>query len=257
MEEQGVIIDAITVQNEPLHPGNNPSLLMTAEEQGIFVKDHLGPEFAKGGLKTKIVIYDHNADRPDYPISILNDTAAAKFIDGSAFHLYGGAINSLSEVHEAHPNKNLYFTEQWIGAPGNFEGDFPWHIENVVIGATRNWCKTILEWNLAADENQDPHTDRGGCDRCLGALTIIGNEVIRNPAYYIIAHASKFIRPGAVRIQSSVSENVLNVAFKNPEGQLVVILQNKNTVDTTVEVKIGAIALLVPLKAQAVATLTY
>ena len=104
MAEEGFVIDAVTVQNEPLHPGNNPSLLMLAEEQRDFIKSHLGPKFEQFGIKTKIIIYDHNADRPDYPISILNDPEARKFVDGSAFHLYGGNIEELSEVHIAQPD---------------------------------------------------------------------------------------------------------------------------------------------------------
>jgi glucosylceramidase len=220
MQKEGITIDAITVQNEPLHPGNNPSLLMPAEEQATFIKTSLGPAFETSGIKTKIIIYDHNADRPDYPISILNDPEAAKYIDGSAFHLYGGVIENVSQVHEAHPNKNLYFTEQWIGAPGDFAGDFRWHIKNLVIGASRNWCKTVLEWNLAADPQQKPHTP-GGCDRCLGALTIDGDLVTREPAYYIVAHASKFARPGSVRIESNIPDGLPNVAFKTPEGKVV------------------------------------
>jgi glucosylceramidase len=58
-------------------------------------------------------------------------------------------------------------------------GDLLWHTKNLIIGATRNWCKNVLEWNLAADQNQEPHTDKGGCVGCLGALTITGDKVIR------------------------------------------------------------------------------
>ena len=226
MAKEGISIDAITVQNEPLHPGNNPSLLMPAVAQTEFIKNHLGPAFEAEGLETKIIIYDHNADRPDFPISILNDPDAKKYIDGSAFHLYAGEIEALNEVHEAHPDKNLYFTEQWIGAPGDFPDNLSWHTRELLIGATRNWCKTVLEWNLAADENEDPHTDRGGCDRCLGAITIEGNKVTRNPAYYIIAQASKYVRPGARRIASNIPEKLLNVAFQNNDGSMVVIVLN-------------------------------
>jgi glucosylceramidase len=238
MQKEGITIDAITVQNEPLHPGNNPSLLMLAEEQAAFIKTSLGPAFETAGIKTKIIIYDHNADRPDYPISILNDPEAAKYIDGSAFHLYGGVIENVSQVHEAHPNKNLYFTEQWIGAPGDFAGDFRWHIKNLVIGASRNWCKTVLEWNLAADPQQKPHTP-GGCDRCLGALTIDGDLVTREPAYYIVAHASKFARPGSVRIESNIPDGLPNVAFKTPEGKVVVIVLNDSDSEKTFNLKVG------------------
>ncbi len=204
MEQEGIPIDAITIQNEPLHPGNNPSLLMLPEEQADFLKNHLGPAFQKAGIKTKIILYDHNADRIDYPITILSDPEAYPYADGSAFHLYGGNIEDLSKVHEAFPEKNLYFTEQWVGAPGDFAGDFSWHIRTLIIGATRNWCRIVLEWNLSSNPKLEPYTDRGGCSLCLGAVTIDGNTVTRNPAYYVIAHASKFVRPGSVRIGSNV-----------------------------------------------------
>jgi glucosylceramidase len=254
MKNEGITIDAITIQNEPLHPGNNPSLLMLAEEQKEFIKDHLGPVFEKNGISTKIIVYDHNADRPDYPISILDDPEAAKYIDGSAFHLYGGEIDALSKVHEAHPDKNIYFTEQWVGAPGDFSKEMSWHTENLIIGATRNWSKNVLEWNLAADENQEPYTD-GGCDRCLGALTITGDKVTRNPAYYIIGQASKFVRPGSVRIASNEPENLPNVAFKTPKGKVVLILQNKSEEKKTIKVKVGEKELHLSLDAGSIGTL--
>jgi glucosylceramidase len=257
MSVEGIDIEAITVQNEPLHPGNNPSLLMPAKEQAEFVKNHLGPTFQKAGIKTKIIIYDHNADRPDYPISILNDSEAKKYIDGSAFHLYGGEVSAISKVQQAHPDKNLYFTEQWIGAPANFAEDFKWHIRELIIGASRNWCKTVLEWNLAADAQQKPHTDRGGCDRCLGAITIEGDKVSRNPAYYIIAHASKFVRPGAVRISSTNLTDLPNVAFKTPEDNTVLIVLNNNKVEQTFQIKNQNQVLVSQLKAGSVGTYVF
>jgi len=225
MKAEGITIDAITIQNEPLHPGNNPSMYMPAEEQAAFIKQSLGPAFKKAGIDTKIIIYDHNPNRIDYPIQVLNDAEANKYIDGSAFHMYEGDVDAISIVKEAHPDKNLYFTEQWVGAPGDFAKDLKWHIRTLVIGAVRNWCKNVIEWNLAADENQDPHTE-GGCTKCLGALTISGNSVSRNPAYYIIAHASKFVSPGSVRVKSSLPDNLPNVAFKTPDDKMVVIVLN-------------------------------
>ncbi|PSL07464.1 glycoside hydrolase family 30 protein [Cecembia rubra] len=228
MEDEGIIIDAVTVQNEPLHPGNNPSLLMLPEEQGYFIKNHLGPKFKEHGISTKIIIYDHNADRPDYPISILDDPDAKKWIDGSAFHLYGGKIEALSEVHRAHPDKNIYFTEQWIGAPGNLAGDLVWHVKNLIIGATKNWAKTVLEWNLSSSPDLRPFTDRGGCSQCLGGITIDGDEVTRNPAYYILAHASKFVDQGSKRIDSTEIEGLPNVAFLRPDGGVILIILNES-----------------------------
>jgi len=226
MRADGIRIDAITVQNEPLHPGNNPSLLMLAPEQAEFIKHFLGPSLRAARLSTKIILYDHNADRPDYPISVLNDPEARRFVDGSAFHLYRGPIEALSKVHDAYPDKNLYFTEQWVGAPGDLRADLDWHVKTLIIGATRNWSRTVLEWNLSSNPELTPHTDRGGCNRCLGAVTIDGDIVTRNPAYYIIAHAARFVRPGSVRIGSNELEQLPNVAFRTPNGRRVLIVEN-------------------------------
>jgi len=229
MKAEGITIDAVTVQNEPLYGGNNPSMVMTAADQALFIRQSLGPAFTAAGITTKIIIYDHNADRTDYPLEILNDAVARNYVDGSAFHLYGGSINNLTAVHDAYPTKNLYFTEQWVGGPGDLAGDLKWHVENLIIGATRNWCRNVLEWNLASDPTYDPHTV-GGCDRCLGTVTIDGNSVKRNPAWYILAHASKFVRPGSVRVSSTMQGNFPNVAFQTPEGKKVLIVVN--TTDT-------------------------
>ena len=227
MRAENIRIDAVTIQNEPLNPNNNPSLFMPASQQAAFLKHHLGPAFHASNLTTKIILYDHNADRPDYPLSILGDPDAKKYADGSAFHLYGGRIEALTAVHNAYPDKNIYFTEQWIGAPGNLGGDLSFHVGSLIIGATRNWSRTVLEWNLAADPGQNPHTDRGGCDRCLGAMTIDGNKTPRNPAYYIIAHAAKFVRPGSIRIASNLPASLPNVAFRAPNGKKVLIVLNR------------------------------
>lgn len=256
MKSVGIPVDAVTVQNEPLHPGNNPSMLMLPEEQKVFVKEYLGPAFEAAGVKTKIIIYDHNADRPDYPMSILDDPEAAKYIDGSAFHLYGGDISALSEVHKAHPNKNLYFTEQWVGAPGNFAQELQWHTENLIIGATRNWCKTVLEWNLAADDRQNPHT-QGGCSSCLGAVTITGDRVERNPAYYIIGQASKFVPAGSVRVFSDMPKSIPNVAFKTPDGKIVLIAQNNLENQQVFTLSVNGSNSTLSIPAKAVVTYTF
>jgi glucosylceramidase len=227
MQKAGIPIDAITVQNEPLHPGNNPSLLMVAPDQAVFVKQFLGPAFAKAKIKTKIIVYDHNADRPDYPISILDDPAAKKYIDGSAFHLYGGKIEALTDVHNAHPDKNIYFSEQMVvEQPDAATINIVNPVKRLIIGATRNWSKNVLEWNLAADPENKPYTDRGGCSMCQGAVTINGDNYSRNLAYFSIAHASKFVRPGSLRIASNELNGLTNVAFKTPDGKYVLVVAN-------------------------------
>ena len=228
MQLKGITINAITIQNEPQYGGNNPSMVLSATQEADFVKNNLGPAFQSAGISTKIVVWDHNCDNPNYPVTVLNDPVANPFIDGSAFHLYAGDISALSVVHNAYPNKNLYFTELWTGSNSSFSTDFPYHIKNVIIGSANNWSKVALEWNLASDPTFSIHTP-GGCSQCQGAVTINGSTFSRNVSYYIVAHASKFVPPGSIRISSTNPGTLPNVAFLTPTGKKVLIVLNDYT----------------------------
>lgn len=257
MQAEGIHIDAITPQNEPLNPSNNPSLLMLATEQATFIKNNLGPAFQAAGINTKIVAYDHNCDNPQYPMTVLSDSGANAFIDGSAFHLYAGDISALATVRNAFPSKNLYFTEQYTASTGSFEGDLKWHLKNVIIGSMRNWSKTALEWNLANDAAFGPHTN-GGCTTCKGAITVTGNfSYERNVGYYIIAHVSKFVPAGSVRIASTQSGSLYNVAFKTPDGKKVLIVENDGVAPAIFNIKYNAKWVAVSLEAGSVATFVW
>ena len=256
MQAEGIRIDAITPQNEPLHPGNNPSLYMTAAQQTAFIKNNLGPAFVAAGLTTKIIIYDHNADRPDYPLEVLADAGARQYIDGSAFHLYAGNISALSTVHNAYPNKNVYFTEQYTASNGNFSGDLQWHLKNVIIGSMRNHSKVALEWNLANDASMNPHTP-GGCTTCLGAVTINGNSITRNVAYYNIAQASKFIPAGSKRIASNNSGTLQSAAFLRPDGKKVLIVLNESSATQNFNIQFNGKMLTTSMPAASTATYTW
>lgn len=237
MKQEGISIDAITPQNEPLHPGNNPSMHMTAEQQIDFIKNHLGPAFKNANITTKIIVYDHNCDKPEYPIAVMNDAVAKSFVAGAAFHLYAGNISALSTVHNAHPDKAVYFTEQWTGAQSSFEADLKWHSENVLIGSLRNWSKTVLEWNLASDSSYGPHTP-GGCTQCKGAITVnSSSSFTKNVSYFIIGHASKFVPSGSVRIGSSSVDRLTSVAFKTPAGKKVLLVTNTGSTSELFNIK--------------------
>lgn len=253
MQAQGITIDAMSIQNEPENPFNNPSMLMQASQQANFIKNNLGPAFASAGITTKIIAFDHNPDNPGYPIEVLNDPEAKQFIDGSAFHLYEGQISNLSVVRDAHPDKNIYFTEQWVEAPGNLGEDLKWHTRELMVGAIRNWSKTVLQWNLAADPNVRPFTP-GGCEACLGALTIDGNNVVRNSAYYIIAQVSKFVPSGSVRIESDFNSNLPNVAFLTPTDDVVVLVLNNTDVETSFNINLQREPITTTLPAGATGT---
>lgn len=165
-QEEGITIDAVTPQNEPLHyEANYPCMSMSAAQQLEFVKNHLGPVFQSQKFNTGIMLYDHNWDNTDYAISILNDQEVKKYVLGTAFHAYAGSVSAMSTVHDTHPDKALFFTEisggRWAT---NFSDNLMWNMENIFIGSVNNWSSSALLWNLALDENDGPTNN--GCSNC-------------------------------------------------------------------------------------------
>lgn len=263
MKKKGIRIDALTIQNEPLNSRNTPSMPWSPEDQKIFIRDYLGPAFAKQGIGTDILLFDHNCDRPDYPLSILEDPAAAAYAAGSAFHHYMGDPSAMTQVHDFRPDKDIYFTEQMIvdRSDGPLTRQIAPSVKRMLIDIPRNWSRNVILWNLAADPEANPHTGNGGCSFCFGAITLDGNAVTRNLAYYVVAHASARVPMGSFRIRSTApsdpalflfedeqapgtmrlmrydASGVLpNVAFRTPDGRIVLIVAN--TVSSAQRVKI-------------------
>jgi glucosylceramidase len=255
MRAEGISIDAITIENEPLNPKNTPSMVMFAQQQDTFIAKYLGPAFDKAGIRTKILLYDHNPDVPSYPLSILGDPAASKYVDGTAFHLYGGETSVLTQVHDAYPKKNLYMTEQSVtGRRSGGPLGIAEPVRQVMIGSTRNWSRNVLLWNLAADPQNGPHTNNGGCTGCSGAITLDGDSATKNIAYYVIEHFSQFVPPGSVRIASSEMEQLASVAFGTPEGRVVLVVSNTGNFPKSFAVKYHGKVFQTTMPAEAVGT---
>ncbi len=232
----GLPIDTLSLQNEPLNPENvgdsrdYPTMYMTAAQQTNIIKNNLGPMFAAEGITTKIVAYDHNWDHPEYPLEVLNDPIARQYVAGSAFHAYGGTVSAQTTVHNAYPDKGIYFTEiSGGGWATNFSDNLVWYMENIFIGNTRNWGKNALLWNLALDQNNGPH--QGGCTNCRGVVTINNTTgaVTFNEEFYALGQFTKAVQPGAVRIDSTSTSPLENVAFRNPDGSRVLVVLNPNS----------------------------
>jgi len=255
MKAEGIKLTAITVENEPLNPKNTPSMVLFAPEEDELIAKHLGPAFEKAGIKTEIQVYDHNPDVISYPLSILADPAASKYVVGTAFHLYGGDSNTLTCVHNEYPNKNLYLTEQSVGGPPSATSiDIAEPVSRVLIGATRNWARNVLLWNLAADPNAGPHTNDGGCTGCFGAITLVGDQARFNVAYYALAHFSKFVPPGSVRIGSNQLEQLSTVAFLTPDGKVVLVAANTGNFPKTFQIEYHGRSVTATLHSESVAT---
>jgi glucosylceramidase len=259
MRSQGVYISLLTLQNEPgFEPDSYPGMKVTPESRAAFIGGYLGPKLQADGNTTKILDYDHNWDLPSSPLTVLGDAKATSYLAGIAWHCYAGDVAAQGPVHDAYPDKDAYFTEcsggEW--AP-KFNETFDWTVKNLIIGSTRNWAKGVLMWNLALDETFGPH--KGGCADCRGVVTINSTtgKVTKNIEYYAFGHASKFVRPGAVRVASTEADGLSNVAFENTDGSIVLIALNGNTAAKAFSVKSGDTAFDYNLPAGAVATFVW
>ena len=238
MEDEGFPIESITIQNEPLNRGNSVSLYMSWEEQSNFVRNNLGPAFKANNIDTKIIIYDHNFDENNYPINIYNDPDANKYVYGSAWHAYAGSPSALDAVHQAYPDKKIYFTEQsigeWISESKSecFSKDLMWSMENCFIGTINRYCSGVIMWNLLLDSERGPNRP-GGCNTCYGCIDISKSDyktLTKNSHFYNISHFSKVVKPGAYRIKSS-GFNLSGLeysVFLNPDGSYAAVVMNNS-----------------------------
>ncbi|HEX4206211.1 MAG TPA: RICIN domain-containing protein [Ktedonobacteraceae bacterium] len=258
-QAQGVPIYAVTPQNEPQNNNRMPTMPMSADEETNFIANNLGPTFAQNGISTKILGYDHNWDTPAYPTTILNNSTAASYTPGIAWHCYGGTADAMSTFHNSFPNADTYETEcsggTWHGAlwPNEFHDTM-----ELLINSTRNWSKTVTLWGLVLDPNGNPHVNSpDSCSTCRGVVAVDQNSgnVTYNSDYYGLGQASKFVNPGAYRIDSNSfgSGNLEDVAFKNPDGSKTLVVYNSGG-NNTFQVQLGNEAFTYTLPAGAAAT---
>jgi glucosylceramidase len=250
---QGVHVDAITVQNEPQNrtPAGYPGTDLPSFQAEKVIED-LGPMLRAAGLRTQILAYDHNwAEHPndiastppdetsdinDYPQEVLA-SPAARWVAGVSYHCYYGDPSAMTTLHNQFPGQAIYQTEcsgsQSANPANTFSDTLKWHSRNLEIGSTRNWAKTVVNWNVALDPSGGPHV--GGCGTCTGILTVgPGDTVTPNAEYYALGHLSRFVQPGAVRIASTSfgttgwNGQIMDVAFVNPGGSTVLVAHNEN-----------------------------
>jgi glucosylceramidase len=279
----GVHVDYLTVQNEPQnrHPSGYPGTDMPVRQEAAVI-ERLGPLLRAAGLDTKILGYDHNwtthpgdvestppGEDPetDYPYELLG-SPASRWLAGTAYHCYSGDPSAQTLLHDAFPKKGIWFTE-CSGSHGatdtpdqTFRGTLTWHARNIIIGTTRNWAKSAVNWNIALDATGGPHL--GGCATCDAQITVNDDgTVTRNAEYYTIGHAAKFVKPGAVRIGSTSfgttgwNGQIMDVAFTNPDGSTALIVHNENDDPRSFAVAVGDQQFSYTLPGGALATFTW
>jgi glucosylceramidase len=258
-QQQRIPIYALSVQNEPLYSTTGyPSESLTAGDESTFIATNLGPALSAAQLgNVNIFGYEHNWDNTNYPESVLA-SSAAQYVAGSSFHCYAGDPSKQSTVETAFPAKSIWFTECSGITSSAFSGDLVWNAEHLLIGATRNWARSVSLWNLALDQNSGPKN--GTCTNCRGVVTIddsvTPSNVTFNVEYYILGHLGKFVVPGAHRIDSNTfgSGSIEDVAFQNPDGSIVLFVLNSANNAGTFTVSFGGQAFNYSLPAGAVAT---
>lgn len=257
-EAAGVPLAAITMQNEPGHvPPDYPGMWVSASNEARLAAS-VGVQLHDRDLATELIVHDHNWDTADRAASVLSDPGAATHADGVAFHCYGGNPTAQSTLRDRFPTKDIYFTEcTGTFSSGNFASNLLWNADTLVIGAMRNWARTVLLWNLALDPSGGPR--RGGCADCRGVVTIDGSgAVTRNEEYYALAHLGRAAMPGAVRVGSTAAAGgIKSVAFVNPDGTRGLVLTNGGTATTRVRVKDRGRVFVPELPGRSVATFTW
>jgi len=256
-ESEGVVVNAITVQNEvdTDQDSRMPQCAWPMEYEADFVRQHLGPTFEKNGVKTKIWIVDHNYNLWGRAIAELETPDVRKYTNAIAWHGYVGKPEWMMRVPEAYPDVEMYWTE---GGPDYTQPDYltDWaNWSTMFLGILRNGCRSITGWNLALDERGKPNI---GPFTCGGMVTIHSQtkEITRSGQHWALAHFSRFIRRGAHRIESTGAGDIAHAAFQNPDGSQILILANTGA-DRAVEARLGQQATTVQLAPNSVATLTW
>ncbi len=262
-KKEGIDIWGVTVENEPLGNDKNwESMHFTPEEMTTFVKDFLGPHLEKNGMDSiKILGYDQN--RGDELIKWANvmykDEASSKYFDGMAVHWYASTYDyfpaSLLHTHQLAPQKHLINTEACVDAeiPKWKDDNWYWSKEATdwgwewasekdkylhpkyvpvyryavdIIGCLNNYVDGWIDWNMVLDKQGGPNWFKNWCTAPVIADPE-NDEVYFTPLYYVMAHFSKFIRPGAVRIGfDNPDKELMITAANNPDGSNVAILFN-------------------------------
>jgi glucosylceramidase len=280
----GATVSALSLQNEPQNrtPSGYPGMAMTAEEQVKLIKV-LGPAIQAAGLKTVILAYDHNwslhpddaattptgqSTEPEYPSLVMTDPQAAPWIGGVAYHCYFGEPVRQKAFHKAFPNVPLFLSEcsgskSATDLPDKvFKDTLTWHTRNLLVGGLRNWGRSVVNWNLALDPDGRPYV--GGCTTCTGVVTVGPSQTVTpNAEYYVLGHLSRFVKTGAMRIASTSfgttawNNQIMSVAFRNPDGSTVLLVHNQSDVDRSFAVALADKGFNYTLPRNAVATFTW
>ena len=257
---QGIPISFVSVNNEPTCCASYPSTMWNGSGLQFFTRTNLLPALQSAGLSTKVLALDWNWDQyAAYGAPTVNDAAIRTHpnFGGVAWHGYGGNVSQQTAVQNQYPGIPQYGTEM---SGGTWVGNQHTDDMNYIINTTRNWARTVTKWSLAIDQNHNPHN--GGCGTCNGLITVHNGDgrhgqVDFTTEYYTMGHLTKFVKPGARRIETNDNSSVRNVAWRNPDGSKALIAYNTTGSTQSVRVNWGGQSFTYALPAQTSATFTW
>ena len=239
-QAQGIPIYALSMQNErQFEPGAYPGMVITWQmERDLLIEvyenfhnidGNYGPE-----LDVKLWTLDHNFDywqQAKLQLDSFKAMGKDHYVDATAFHHYGGVSENMGQLHDAHPDKDVVFTE---GTIWGLSSDGNKRSYEALIRHFRNWATGYLSWvtmttQTLNEANQGPYNGLGAFDPTL-LVKYDGDNAnwYKTPEYWLMSQFSKYLKPGAVRIESNYGslQTVTNVAFLNPDGYVVLIVAN-------------------------------
>jgi O-glycosyl hydrolase len=263
----GVTVDYISLQNEPLYvPTNYPGMCMPAilssadcptsqTNQATALFSYVAPALTAAGLNTKVLVYDHNWDRPDYPENVLSNQSLSQ-IAGVAWHGYASTPGAMTPIQNMFSSIGTYETEHsgFVTNSDQTRLDF-----EEITQCMRNWARAYVKWSLALDENNGPHT--GGCSTCTPIVTVnsTSGNIAYGSEYYTMGNFSKYVLPGANRIYSSNAAGIVTAAFVNPapDNSRILVAFNDSSQPQTFQLQWGTQSFTYTLPSLAGATFTW
>ena len=231
-QELGFNINYLTVQNEPNAIQKWESCLYSSKDEADFVLNYLYPTLRKNGIESKILIWDHNKERLlSRALNELSIEGAEEKISGVAYHYYTGEhFENLNIFREKFPDKLLFHTEGCTGYIGPKPDENPGNGElyaHDILGDLNSGSNGYIDWNLILNYDGGPNHKSNFCNSPI-MVTEDGSDYFKNSTFTYIKHFSKFILPGSRRIGfSRYTDNIEVTSFKNPNGDIVVVVLNR------------------------------
>lgn len=250
-KKEGIPVYGISLQNEPLANAQRwQACGIPAEVARNLIKNYFVPVFKKNSITSKIYVFDHNWNNGwDYISTLYNDSMVYNAVAGSMWHHYRGLPSIMTDVHNAYPEKEIWFSEgaATIRNPNpsiyvsfdTYSGSFLNFSFNT-IHVSRNWCQTMMMYQIALDPAHGPAVFAPPTNYAMVTIDPKDGSIIYRPEYYVLGHISKFVYPNASRIESNQYEgDIESVAFKNPDGSIILILSNRYNMAKNIKVKWG------------------